>query len=102
LPRALMICATLSGIGALLGVISLFWRCDPYAFPLAAYPIVFPFLYYITHTSLRYRHPIDPVVLLLTVIAIHSLWRSWVSLRKSKDELQASLRAGQDSTSSPV
>ena len=30
---------------------------------------VFPFLYYVTHTSVRYRHPIDPEVLLLTAIA---------------------------------
>jgi Dolichyl-phosphate-mannose-protein mannosyltransferase len=100
LPRALMICATLSGIGALVGVISLFWRRDPYAFPLAAYPVVFPFLYYITHTSLRYRHPIDPVVLLLTVIAVHSLWRSWVGLHMSKDQLQESLRSLQSANKS--
>jgi Dolichyl-phosphate-mannose-protein mannosyltransferase len=37
-------------------------------FPLAVFPVVFPCLYYLTHADLRYRHPIDPVVLLLTVI----------------------------------
>jgi hypothetical protein len=25
-------------------------------------------IYYVTHTSLRYRHPIDPMVLLLVAI----------------------------------
>jgi len=37
-------------------------------FPLAVFPAVFPCLYYVTHADLRYRHPIDPVVLLLTVM----------------------------------
>jgi 4-amino-4-deoxy-L-arabinose transferase-like glycosyltransferase len=41
----------------------------PFAvFPLAVFPVIFPCLYYLTHADLRYRHPIDPVVLLLTVI----------------------------------
>ncbi len=37
-------------------------------FPLAVFPVIFPCLYYVTHADLRYRHPIDPVVLLLTVM----------------------------------
>jgi hypothetical protein len=27
-------------------------------------------VYYVTHASLRYRHPIDPVVMLLTAVSI--------------------------------
>jgi hypothetical protein len=34
------------------------------------FPLVFPCVYYITHASLRYRHAIDPVVLLLAAIAV--------------------------------
>lgn len=74
LVRALMLCAILSGMGALAGIAVLVRRRSEYALPLAAYPIIFPFLYYITHTSLRYRHPIDPVVLLLTAIAGQAVW----------------------------
>ena len=70
LVRSLMLCATLSGLGALAGIVVLFRQHSRYAFPLATYPVVFPFLYYVTHTSLRYRHPVDPVLLLLTVIAV--------------------------------
>jgi Dolichyl-phosphate-mannose-protein mannosyltransferase len=44
-------------------------------FPLAAFPVVFPCLYYLTHADLRYRHPIDPVVLLLTVVGVWGLVR---------------------------
>jgi hypothetical protein len=37
--------------------------------PLAVFPLVFPCLYYVTHADLRYRHPVDPVVLLLAMVA---------------------------------
>jgi hypothetical protein len=39
-----------------------------FVWPLAAFPLIFPCLYYLTHADLRYRHPIDPIVLLLTAI----------------------------------
>lgn len=38
--------------------------------PLAAYPVIFPLLYYVTHAYLRLRHPIDPVVMLLTAMTV--------------------------------
>jgi len=43
-------------------------------FPLSVFPVVFPCLYYLTHADLRYRHPIDPIVLLLTAAAVAGLW----------------------------
>lgn len=48
-------------------------------FPLAVFPLVFPCLYYVTHADLRYRHPIDPIVLLLTVVAVGGAWRMAIS-----------------------
>ena len=44
-----------------------------HAIPAAAFPVVFPWLYYVTHPNLRYRHPIDPVVLLLAAVAVSSV-----------------------------
>jgi 4-amino-4-deoxy-L-arabinose transferase-like glycosyltransferase len=38
--------------------------------PIAAYPIVFTFVYYLTQTSLRLRHPCDPVLALMVVLAL--------------------------------
>jgi hypothetical protein len=38
------------------------------------FPVIFPCLYYVTHADLRYRHPIDPVLCLLTAIAAPSAW----------------------------
>jgi hypothetical protein len=76
LARSLILCAAFSGMGALLGIVMLIRVHSPYTFPLAVFPIIFPFLYYITHTSLRYRHPIDPIVLLLTAIAFGAFVQS--------------------------
>jgi hypothetical protein len=43
-------------------------------FPFVVFPVVFPCLYYLTHADLRYRHPIDPIVLLLTAVALAGAW----------------------------
>jgi 4-amino-4-deoxy-L-arabinose transferase-like glycosyltransferase len=60
----------LVSIGALAGVVVLFRARSPYAFPLAIFPLVFPCAYYLTLASARYRHPMDPILLLLTAIAL--------------------------------
>jgi len=73
LVRVLLICSTTAALGGLLGIAALLWKRSPYLFPLAAYPVVYPWLYYVTHSNLRYRHPIDPVVLLLVAIAAASV-----------------------------
>lgn len=45
--------------------------------PLAICLIVFPIPYYITNTTLRYRHPIDP---LMAIFAAYALSRLWAAL----------------------
>jgi hypothetical protein len=57
-------------VGALAGIVVLFRQSSIYAFPLAVGPVVFPFAYYLTLALPRYRHPIDPTLMLLTAIAI--------------------------------
>lgn len=42
------------------------------ALPIFICVILFPVPYYITHTSLRYRHPIDPF---LTILAVYAMAR---------------------------
>lgn len=74
LVRVLLVCNTLAAVGGLVGIAVLIVRKSAYAFPVAAYPVVFPWLYYITHPNLRYRHPIDPVVLLLVAVAVSGLF----------------------------
>jgi hypothetical protein len=74
LIRVLLICNTVAGVAALVGIALLIRRRSPHAIPTAAYPVIFPWLYYVTHPNLRYRHPIDPVVLLLTASAAAAAW----------------------------
>jgi hypothetical protein len=53
------------------------WRKgSPYAFPAAMFVAIVPLVYYVTHASLRYRHPIDPIVLMLTAVALTGARRS--------------------------
>lgn len=56
--------------GALIGIVLLIRGRSVYAFPLAAGPVVFPFAYYLTLALPRYRHPIDPILILLLAVAI--------------------------------
>jgi Dolichyl-phosphate-mannose-protein mannosyltransferase len=73
LVRLVLLTNTLAAIAGLCGIVVLFLRRDPCTFPLAAIPIVFPAVYYLTHASLRYRHPIDPVMLLLAAIGVAAM-----------------------------
>jgi len=57
------------------------WRS---ALPLAMCLLLFPIPYYITHTSLRYRHPIDPLMTILTVYAMAWLWSALSSRTSSR------------------
>jgi len=68
LVRIVLVTNILVAIGALIGIAVLVRRRSIYAFPLAAFPAIFPLLYYATHVSLRYRHPIDPVLLILAAV----------------------------------
>jgi hypothetical protein len=49
------------------------WR--RYAFVLSVFPLVFPWIYYVTLPYLRYRHPIDPILMLLSALALDALLR---------------------------
>jgi 4-amino-4-deoxy-L-arabinose transferase-like glycosyltransferase len=81
--RLILMCNDLAPLCAFLGIIVLLGTKNSYALPVMAIPILFPLLYYVTHTSLRYRHPIDPVVLLLAVIGVQGLWH-WCARKISK------------------
>lgn len=70
LVRGILLANVLATLGALLGIIALCRERSAFAFPIAVFPVVFPCVYYITHASVRYRHTIDPVMILLTAIAL--------------------------------
>jgi hypothetical protein len=73
LIRTIFIFNAFVALGTIAGIVLLFTRRSLYAFPVSIVPLLFPLIYYVTHTSLRYRHPADPASLLLTAIAIVAL-----------------------------
>ncbi len=54
----------------LVGILLLSRTKNPYTFPIAMFPLIFPIIYYVTHSSVRYRHPIDPAMIVLTAYAL--------------------------------
>jgi hypothetical protein len=81
--RLILLCNDAAPLCAFFGIIVLLATKNVYALPVVSVPILFPLLYYVTHTSLRYRHPIDPVVLLLVAIGVHGMWR-WIMRRSNR------------------
>ena len=48
-----------------------FWRDNPYAtMPYLLTILVFPIPYYLTHSSMDYRQPIEPIVIVLVTIGL--------------------------------
>jgi hypothetical protein len=79
-----------AGLGALAGIVVLIRSRSTYAFPLAAGPVIFPFAYYFTLAFPRYRHPIDPTLMLLTAIALAAICAPARPLRNRTDLPQKS------------
>ncbi len=61
-------------VAAVVGLVRLARADSPYLFPLAVFPQIFPWAYYLTLSLPRYRHPIDPVLILLAgaSVAVHT------------------------------
>jgi len=70
--RFVLIFNLCAAAGAAAGIAMLFARRSVYAFPLAIGPLVFPCAYYMTLSLPRYRHPIDPTLMLLLA---YGVWR---------------------------
>jgi 4-amino-4-deoxy-L-arabinose transferase-like glycosyltransferase len=79
LVRVVEVSNDIVSLGVLAGIVTLLARRNPFAFPLASVPAVYPLLYYVTIPLLRYRHPIDPIIILLTAIGIARIFprRIW-------------------------
>jgi 4-amino-4-deoxy-L-arabinose transferase-like glycosyltransferase len=72
LDRFIVLCNLVLPLLLLGGCVRLAVVRSPFLLPLAAMPVFYPLVYYITHTSLRYRHAIDPCLFLLACAAFVS------------------------------
>jgi 4-amino-4-deoxy-L-arabinose transferase-like glycosyltransferase len=59
-------------LATLAAIVVLFATKNSAAFPVAAFPLIFPWAYYLTLSLPRYRLPIDPILMLLTAFTIIS------------------------------
>jgi hypothetical protein len=65
----------IAALGTLCGIIILFRARSPFAIPISAFPLIYPWAYYLTLALPRYRLPIDPIVMLLLAISVQRLAR---------------------------
>jgi len=70
LARFLLAWNALTLLGVIMGLTWFYLRQPAYFVPIASFPFVFPLTFYIAHTTLRHRHPCDPVLALLIAAAI--------------------------------
>src|SRR5271168_374209 len=73
--RTVLAFNVIAALGTLCGIIILFRERSPFAVPIAAFPLIYPWAYYLTLALPRYRLPIDPIVMLLLAICILRLAR---------------------------
>ncbi len=83
LTRSFLLQNCALSILALLGALSAFRIRHPHALPYSLVLLVFPLIFYLTHSSLRYRFPMDPLMAVLAMSASCHLV-SRVQLRFSK------------------
>lgn len=71
--KALFLLNALLSLLTLLGARFAYRARLPEAFPFAAVLLVFPLVFYLTHSSPRYRFPIDSIMLILSVYTVACL-----------------------------
>ena len=72
----------IAALGMLAGIVLLFLRRSACAFPVAVFPIVYPWAFYLTLALPRYRLPIDPVVMLLLAVSLLAIFAKTSSTPK--------------------
>jgi hypothetical protein len=60
------------------------------AVPLAILLICFPLVYYITHLDERFRHPIDPIVVILAAFGAIQFRRQWARMAWERQDISLS------------
>jgi hypothetical protein len=79
--RIALICNVFAVLAGFSGLLLLFRQKPAIAKCVAFLPLVFPCVNYITHPSLRYRHPIDSLLLILSAFACAHLVRKLAGRR---------------------
>jgi hypothetical protein len=92
--RFVAVCSFLLTAGTIAGLALLFLARNEFAFPVAAFPLFFPLIYYLAHASLRFRHAIDPILVLVSAVAAAALVRTVFAVRLPERAQTETLRPG--------
>jgi hypothetical protein len=76
-------------LGTVCGIIILSVERSPFAVPIAAFPLIYPWAYYLTLALPRYRLPIDPIVMLLLAISIQRVSQKLAPTKSRARETQS-------------
>ncbi len=87
--RAILTFNLVAALGTLCGIIILFHERSHFAVPLAVFPLVYPWAYYLTLALPRYRLPIDPIVMLLFAISIQRLAQKFMLAKSPAAETKS-------------
>ena len=68
--KAFVFLNALLSLSTWLGAMFAYRTRRPEAFPFVAVPLIFPLVFYLTHLSLRYRFPMDPIMVILAVYGL--------------------------------
>ena len=79
--RATLLANCLFSLLSLLGVLFAYRAQNPAAVPFGMVLVIFPLIFYVTHTSLRYRLPIDTIMAVLAVYAVAYPLSQWAGRR---------------------
>jgi hypothetical protein len=71
--RVFFLLNVLLSLSTFIGVMFAYRARNPQAFPYAVVPLVFPLIFYLTHSSLRYRFPMDPIMMILATYGVASM-----------------------------
>jgi hypothetical protein len=79
--KAFLIQNILLSLFCLLGALFVYRARHPDALPYALVLLIFPLVFYVTHSSLRYRFPMDPIMVVLAASGVAHV----VSLARSRN-----------------
>jgi hypothetical protein len=68
--KAFMVMNPVFSLFALLGALFAYRDRRPDALPYAIVLLIFPLVFYLTHASLRYRFPMDPIMMVLAAYGV--------------------------------
>jgi hypothetical protein len=87
--RTILAFNLVAALGTLCGIIILFRERSPFAVPVAIFPLIYPWAYYLTLALPRYRLPIDPIVILLLAISIQRVAQKFARAKSAAEETKA-------------